>query len=234
MAHMHAYRWNEAEQEFKRAIAADSALATAHTQFGRFLLQTGRVPDALRELQTARRLDPLSGTATVWLSAALSLVGNHAAWEESKRAQEIDPNLMTVRTILPLDRISQHRFDEARAIAGKDPAPIPFNGMMAYILQVTGDTARASAIRKSLDATPDTTWLVALARGYAYLPIDTAKALSAFESGVARREFVPQWEPFPNRMFDPVRQSARFAEIVRRSGLEGRGLTGPMGGRPAP
>lgn len=235
MAHMHAYRWNEADQEFKRAIAADSASPTAHTQYGRFLLQTGRIPEGLTQLQIARRIDPLSGTASVWLSQALSLMGNHAAaWEESKRAREIDPNLMTVRTILPLDRISQHRFDEARDIVGNGAAPIPFNGMVAYILQMIGDTARASAIRKSIDATPDTTWLIALARGYAYLSIDTAKALSAFEAGVARREFVPQWEPLANRMFDPVRRSARFAEIVRRAGLDGRGLTGPGGGRPAP
>lgn len=235
MAHMHAYRWNEAEQEFNRAIAADSASPTAHTQFGRFLLQTGQIPRALRELQTARRLDPLSGTASVWLSQTLSLMGNHsAAWEESKRAREIDPNLMTVRTILPLDRISQHRLDEARDIVGSGTAPIPFNGMMAYVLQMTGDTARASAIRRSIDATPDTTWLIALARGLAYIAVDTAKALSAFEAGVARREFVPQWEPFPNRMFDTIRRSARFAEIVRRSGLQGRGLTDANGGRPAP
>ena len=235
MAHMHAYRWNEAEQEFRRAIAADSTSPTARTQYGRYLLQTGRIPDALRELQVARRLDPLSGTASVWLSQALSLMGNHsAAWQESKRARELDPNLLTVRTILPEDRISQGRLAEAREIVGNGPAPIPFNGVIAYILQITGDTGRASAIRTSIDATPDTTWLIALARGYAYLAIDTAKALSAFEAAVARREFVPQWEPFPNRMFDKIRGSARFAEIVRRSGLEGRGLTGPMGGRPAP
>ena len=57
--------------------------------------------------------------------------------------------------------------------AGTGNAPIPFNGMIAYILQLTGDTARASAIRKSLAATPDTTWLIDLARAYAYLATDT-------------------------------------------------------------
>jgi len=237
MAHMHAYRWNEAEQEFKRAVAADSASPVAHTQYGRFLLTVGRVLDALREFQIARRLDPLAGTASVWLAHTLALSGNQsAASEETKRARELDPNLATVRTILALDRLAPvPHFADARAMVGTTDLPIPFNGMMAYILQYIGDTARASAIRKKLDATPDTTWMVHLARATAYLAGgDTSKVLSQMEAGLARGEFVPQWTPLVDRMFDPVRHSARFAEIVRKAGLEGRGFTGLNGGRPAP
>jgi serine/threonine-protein kinase len=237
MAHWHAYRWNEAEQEFKRALVADSTSPVAHTQYGRFLLSLGRVPDALREFRTARRLDPLAGTASVWLSHTLSVMGNHsAAWEESKRARELDPNLLTSRTILPMDRLAPvPHFADARAMVGAEIPPIPFNGLMAYTLQYVGDTARASTIRRTLDATPDTTWMVHMARAMAYLATpDTAKVLSEMEAALARREFVPQWTPLLDRMYDPVRYSTRFAEIVRRAGLEGRKFTGPNGGRPAP
>ena len=77
--------------------------------------------------------------------------------------------------------------------------------------------------------------MVHMARVFAYLATpDTAKVLSEMEAGLARRELVPQWISLADRIFDPVRHSARFGEIVRRSGLEGRGLTGPNGGRPAP
>ena len=236
MAHMHAYRWNEADAEFRRAIAADSTSSVAHTQLGRFLLITGRVSDALREFRTARALDPLAPTASVWLSHSLSLVGDHAAaWAESKRARELDPNLVTAHTILAFDRIAVHRLDDARAIVGDNDPPIPFSGMTAYILQATGDTARAAKIRKTLDATPDTTWMIHTARVYAYLATaDTAKILHEMESGLARRELLPQNVPLGDRVFDPVRRSERFAAIVRESGLEGRGFTGPNGGRPAP
>ena len=54
------------------------------------------------------------------------------------------------------------------------------------------------------------------------------------EAGVAARELVPQWMPLLDRIYDQVRQSERFAAIVRRSGLEGQGLTGATGGRPVP
>jgi len=236
MAHWHAYRWNEAENEFRGAIAADSASPVAHTQYGRFLLSLAKVPDAIREFQTARRLDPLAGTASMWLAHALAYTGDRtAASEERKRARELDPNLVTVRTILAFDLVAARRFDEARAYIGDGMLPIGFDGMAAYTLQLAGDTARAAKIRRTLDSTPDTTWMVHSARSFAYLATrDTAKALSEMEAGLSARELVPQWMPLLDRIFDPVRQSERFAAIVRRSGLEGRGLTGLTGGRPAP
>ncbi len=235
MAHWHALGWNEAEAEFRRAIAADSTSPVAHTQYGRFLMSVGRIPEAVRESQTARRLDPLAGTASVLLSHALSFSGdNVAAWEDSKRARELDPNLGTARTFLAFDRIAVGRLDEARVIAGETDTPFPFTGMTAYIVEKTGDTARASGIRKKLDEMPDTTWLVHTMRAYAYLAVpDTAKALSEMEEAFARREIVPQTMFFAERLFDPIRHSARFAAILRKAGLEGRGFTGPTGGRPA-
>lgn len=75
MAHWHAYRWNEADAEFRRAISADSTAAAAHTQYGRYLLSVARIDDAIREFQTARRLDPLAPTSSVWLSHSLAYKG---------------------------------------------------------------------------------------------------------------------------------------------------------------
>jgi TolB-like protein/tetratricopeptide (TPR) repeat protein len=233
MAHWHALRWKEAESEFRQALAADSTSAAAHTQYGRFLLSVARIPDAIREFRTARMLDPLAATSSVWLSHSLAYSGDYAAAaEESKRARELDPNLWNNRTILVFDIVAAGQFAQARAIIGEDIPPVPFDGMTAWCLEMAGDKARAAAIRRSLDSMPDTTWSIHSARMYAYLATpDTAKALSEMESGVDR-ELVVQAIPFVDRMYDPVRHSARFAAVVRRAGLEGRGMTGPTGGRP--
>ncbi|MEO8194403.1 MAG: protein kinase [Gemmatimonadales bacterium] len=233
MAHWHALRWKEAEAEFRRAIAADSTSSVAHIQYGRFLMSAGQAPEALREFRTARMLDPLGGTASVWLSYALGVSGDHAAAaEEGKRARELDPNLATAHTFLAFERIAAGRLDEARAIVGEDIRAIPFNGQAAYTLELTGDSARAAAIRRTLDATPDTTWMVHTARMYAYLATaDTSKALAEMEIALARRELLVQGIPFADGMYDRVRPSARFAAGIRKAGLEGRGLTEPAGGR---
>jgi hypothetical protein len=141
---------------------------------------------------------------------------------------------VTAQTILSYDRITVGRLAEARAVVGDNILPIPFNGQRAYTLQSTGDTAAAAAIRRTLEATSDTTWMVHTARVYAGLATpDTSRVLSEMEAALTRRELLPQFVAFVDRIFDPIRHTARFAAIVRRAGLEGRGLTGPTGGRPS-
>jgi serine/threonine-protein kinase len=235
MAHWHAYRWKDADAEFKRALAADSTSAVAHTQYGRFLLSVARIPDALQEFRTARRLDPLAATSSVWLSHTLAYTGDHAAAAaESRRSRELDPNLLNNRTILVFDIVAAKQFALARQIVGDAVPPVPFDGMTAWILELAGDKPRAAAIRRSLDSKPDTTWSIHTARAWAYLATsDTARALSEMEAALATREIIAQSIPFADRLYDPVRQSARFAAVVRKAGLEGTGVTRPNGGRPA-
>lgn len=234
MAHMHAFRWNEADAEFRRAIAADSTSATAHTQYGRYLLAVGRISEALERFRKARVLDPLAGTSSVWLSHTLSLSGqDEAAWVESKRARELDPNLITSQTILALDRVGAGRPDQAGQIAAGSRPPVPFNGMVAYAMQLSGDRVRAASIRKELDSMPDTTWMVHAGRAYAHLAMgDTTKVFEELEAAHRAGETVPNWYPLGSRMFDPVRRSARFARLVNAYGLDARVFTAPTGGRP--
>ena len=234
MAHWHAYRWKEAEQEFKRAVAADSTAAAAHTQYGRYLMSVADIPGAITEFRKARKLDPLAPTSYIWLSHALNYSGEFAAAEEeSRRSRELDPATLNNRTILPFDMVAQGKCDQALKLLGDARFPTGFNGFAAWTLEKCGDKARAAAIRKELDAQPDTTWMVHVARVYAYLAIpDTAKVLSEMEASFAHHEIIAQTLPFVDRLFDPVRHTARFAEVVRKSGLEGHGFTGPTGGRP--
>jgi serine/threonine-protein kinase len=236
MAHWHAFRMAEADKEFKRAIAADSSSALAHTQYGRFLLCTGRVRESIPELRIARRLDPLAPTSSVWLAQALLYTGDRAAAnEESRRSRELDPNLITNRTVLVYDIVRQGRFKEALAIMGEDVPPIPFNGQTAHHLELAGEKQRAAAIRSSLMQTPDTVWMVHLGRVSALLGInDTDGALTELEAAVDHRETIASWLPLEDPAFDSIRQSPRFARVVERIGLNGRGLTSPNGGRPSP
>lgn len=227
MADWHAYKWSQAEEQFRRALAADSTSPTAHTQYGRYLMSVDRIPEALGEFQIARRLDPLAGTSSVWLAYCLGRQGDHAgAFAESRRARELDPTLITTYTILAIDRISAGKSDQARAIVANRTAPIPFNGILAYIHQKTGNGKLAASIRQSLDAAPDTAWMVHTGRVFAYLATgDTSKVFTEMEAAIGTGEMIAQWVPLGDQMYDPIRGSARFANILRRAGLEGRRLT---------
>ncbi len=224
MADWHAFRWVEAEEGFRRALAADSTSSVGRTQYGRFLLSIGRVPEALEEFRIGRRLDPLAGTSSVWLAYSLGIMGDEAgALAESRRARELDPTLITAFTILALERAGSGELDEARKIAGNTNPPIPFKGMTAYVLEKTGETARAAELRRELEAASDSTWMVHSGRMFAYLATgDTAKVLSELEAGFVQDENIAHWVPFVDPMYDPIRESARFASVLRRAGLEGR------------
>jgi len=52
--------WQTAEKEFRRAIELDPNYATAHHWYAEHLTWLGRFPEALRESERARQLDPLS------------------------------------------------------------------------------------------------------------------------------------------------------------------------------
>ena len=235
LADMHAFRWPAAEVEFHRALEADSTSATAHTQYGRYLMATGQILAARDQFRIARKLDPLAGTPSVWLSHMLSLSGDYAGAEkEAKRAWELDSTLSTAHNVLALDRLNVGGFAGARTAVGPGDDAVPWNGVGAFVLASIGDTARAAAIRRKLEALPPDTWMLNSARAFADLGIaDTSRALSELEAAVRAHEITPNWQPLAGRMYDGVRSSPRFARIVDGFGLGKRGLTSPLGGRPA-
>jgi serine/threonine-protein kinase len=229
MAHWHALRWEDADREFKLAIAADSNSAVARTQYGRFLISAARINEAIGQLRIARKLDPLAATSSVWLSYSLAASGDKSkARDESKRSRDLDPELMTNRTVLVIEMVHEGRFKEAIDATGAGPFPVPFNGMVAYNLEKAGDKATAESIRKSLAAAPDTTWMIHTGRTYAYIGSgDTATALSELEAAVANHEITQAFIPLVDHLYDPLRSNPRFAGIVKKLGLDGRGLTKP-------
>lgn len=234
LAYAHAYRWDDSEREFKRAVEIDSTSPTAHTQYGRFLQNMGRLPEAIRQFDIARRLDPLAATASVWLSYAYFMAGKRdSAFAESKRALELDPELPTARIFLAAAQALSGKREEARAILHGPLPETPWNGMSAYVLGRIGDTASVRAILDKLRAEPPRTWMVNTARLYAYLGLgEKDSALRSLEAAAAAYEATPMWISLADPAFDPIRASPRFAAVLRTFGLESRGFTAPPGSNP--
>jgi TolB-like protein/tetratricopeptide (TPR) repeat protein len=96
---LYDFDWPGAEREFKRGIELNAGLSDAHFGYGIvYLMPQGRQAEALREMQLARELDPLSPIINTYLGVALAVNGRPTeAVAEDRKALELDPNFVEAR-----------------------------------------------------------------------------------------------------------------------------------------
>jgi tetratricopeptide (TPR) repeat protein len=90
---LYDWDWAGAEDEFKRAIAINPGYADAHQMYGYFLSSKGRSEEALREMQRAQELDPVSVPKITAVGEALYDARRYDdAIAAYQKALEMDPN----------------------------------------------------------------------------------------------------------------------------------------------
>jgi serine/threonine-protein kinase len=229
LAHMHAFEWNDAGDEFRRAIAVDSNDVAALTQYTRYLLYVGRPAEALDVITRAGVLEPYSPVVAAWKVSSLSLLGRHAeALAESRRGMEVDSASPPLVQISTLAYLAANHAQDAKQVALHGPLKgPPFGGNLALAAGKSGDRATALRMAREFDAQIPH-WFSASTAALAYLGVgDTARALADFEKATAAREIWPSFAPLCDYAFDPVRESKRFAALMRRVGLDDAVLTRP-------
>jgi TolB-like protein/tetratricopeptide (TPR) repeat protein len=111
---LYEFDWPVAEREFKRAIELNAGDADAHFGYGiAYLSPQGRLDDAVREMQKARDLDPLSPVQANYLGLAYQFVGRRAeAMAQYKRALDLDPNFVEARLHLANSYLDPGKFKD--------------------------------------------------------------------------------------------------------------------------
>ena len=215
--------WNTAEKEYRRAIELNPNYATAHHWYAEFLTWRGRFDEALRESESARRLDPLSLIIATDRGAILYFARQYdRAIEQFQSVLEMDPSFG--RAHLGIDAyMQQGRFSEAlakleewRRLAG-DGTNIRSRLVYAYGRMGQKDKARAEL--KKLEAMNSTSRHDPVAMVMAYIGVaDNDAALRSLEKAYAERSNLLtalKVEP----VYDPLREDPRFQELLRRVGF---------------
>jgi tetratricopeptide (TPR) repeat protein len=220
------WQWQEAEEEFNRAITLNSNYPTVHHWYSVYLLQTGRPNEALREIVRAQQLDPVSAIITFNVANThLSLGDLNSATEQARRLIELEPGFSRGPNILGLIHLKQGLFAEAlteleRAVAMSARRDRQNLRDLGYSYGISGRRAEALSILREIRANYEKHQALGqdLAAVYAGLgEKDQAfdwleKDFQARDARLPRiRYLVP---------FESLRNDSRYTDLLRRMGLK--------------
>jgi TolB-like protein/tRNA A-37 threonylcarbamoyl transferase component Bud32/Tfp pilus assembly protein PilF len=218
LVHQHAYEWDRASEEFQTALRLRrSDDIEPLVQYGRHLIFRGRAKEALQQFLEARRTEPALALVSSWVSYAYYLDGQlDSALAESGRAFQNDSMNITTTGLGALVRLKAGRRTEALDFAVRAQAsPVPI-----YVFAAVGDTTRVRQKFEQVQRVQGTSWMRHTMRAYAMLGAgDTTKAMDELERATDANEMWPSLEATRDPMFDSIRGSARFRQLLQRVGL---------------
>ena len=220
------YEWKFAEGELalRRAVAANPNYAEAHWALGSLLPTTGHVKEALKEIQTAQMLDPLSPVTSYWHARFLLYARRtEEAIAESQRALNLDPELPYGLAMLGRAKLLEGKGEEALESLRRSAEVGGSNTFLAYVvygLAATGHEAEAREILERIAPEGGADYLRSelLAAIYGELG-DPDEAFRQLERAYADRSaglIYLHLDP----MFDSLRADPRMDEMVQRIGLQ--------------
>jgi eukaryotic-like serine/threonine-protein kinase len=216
--------WAGAETEFRRALELNPNYSEGHRLYSVYLSELGRGDEALKEVQTAQRLDPLSLTAAVTVGWAYYYARQYdRAIERCRYVIDLDPNFFQGHDCLGSAYLAQGSFAEAiaecqRSASASGHASIREASLGRAYAQA-GKTAKAREILGELET----------ASSHSYVP---PYVLAMLHAALGEKDQAFAWldrgyrehDPYLVRLrvddaLDSLRSDARFSQLLQRIGL---------------
>jgi len=216
--------WPGAEREFRRAIELNPNYPTGHQWYANYLSLSRRSPEALREILSAQKLDPLNLVINTDVGTTYYYAGQYErAIEEQRKTLELEPDFFLahvylgfayLRKNLPEDAIREFGF--AGRLAPDEPIPIALRG---YASGVAGRRAEAEKALAELGALSKTRYVSAFPIAWVYLGLGNKdRAFDWLEKAYGERAGMLVYLNV-ERAFDPLRSDRRFGDLLRRLSL---------------
>jgi serine/threonine-protein kinase len=222
---LYDWDWAGAEDEFKRAIAINPGYSDAHQMYGYYLSSKGRSDEALKEMQRAQELDPLSLPKITAVGEVLYMARRYdEAIAAYQKTFEMDPNSGFAHWALGRAYVEKGLYGEAIAAFQK---AIPLSGdspdEWASLACAYAQSGRKTEARKIIDDLKEQSKkrYVApsvIAATYAALG-ERDQGFVWLDKAYDEHDFILvllKVEP----MFDKLRTDPRFTVLLKRVGLE--------------
>lgn len=217
--------WAGAETEFLRALELNPNYSEGHRLYSVYLSELGRGDEALREVQTAQRLDPLSLTTAVTVGWAYYYARQYdRAVELCRYVIELDSNFFQGHDCLGSAYLAKGSFAEAiaecqRSASGSGHASIREASLgRAYAL--AGKNTEARQILSELETASSHSYVPPYIFAMLYAALgEKDQAFAWLDKGYRERD------PYLVRLrvddaVDPLRGDPRFPELLTRIGLQ--------------
>jgi DNA-binding winged helix-turn-helix (wHTH) protein/TolB-like protein/Tfp pilus assembly protein PilF len=216
--------WAASESNFRRAIDLDPNNADAHRGYAHLLSNTGRHEEALREVEKARELDPLSLITNTLQGQFLRFAGHDDEAERSfEKALELDSNFWVAHINLANVLIEKKMYAQALTHLAKAREQSGGNtqtlSITAYALALAGERERARGLLEDLRRMSGERYVPPYNLGMVHHGLgEREEALDWLEKAFDGRDVLltfvavdPKWDAF--------RSDQRFVSLLQRMNL---------------
>jgi eukaryotic-like serine/threonine-protein kinase len=219
--------FRKAEEEYRRAIAANPNYPTAHSWYSQYLQAMGRGDEAIAEAKRAEQLDPFSLANSREVGSALYYSRKYdESIEQLKKTLRLDPDFLEPHTVLGNNYQASKMYPEAVAewqivfaTIGDAPYASSFAGDPRFAA-IAGEVYKQSGYQAFLRA-----WLANVLKNHPDDNFDQAKlyaalgendqAMNSLEKAYESRHFALLFLKV-DPVFDSLRSDPRFQSLVQR------------------
>jgi serine/threonine-protein kinase len=211
------WNWPAAEGDYRKALDLNPNSAAAHHWYARHLAEIGRSDEALREIEAAQKLDPLSPVIRATKAKILFVAHRYdQAAEECRAALDLDPNFAPAFSLLGQAYAHLGRLSAATEASKKYVELSGGTGWakleLAYTYSVAGNKPEADRIVNETttgrqDFSPYDMATIHSAQH------DTAGALQWLEKAIQQRSVDVVWIRVDPRL-DAVRSDPQFRRVL--------------------
>ncbi|MBA2585279.1 MAG: tetratricopeptide repeat protein [Chthoniobacterales bacterium] len=214
------WNWPVAEPDFKKALELNPNSALAHHWYAFHLAETGRVDEALREIDAARQLDPFSAIVRAAKAKILYMARRYdEAIALAREAIELEANSAPAFSVLARAYAAHQQYPQAMEAAKKyiELEPGEWGKLeLAYVAAAAGN--RAEAERVAGEVSPETTRSSPYDNAAVCAALhDKAGALRWLGSAIRQHAMEAVWMRVDPR-FSDLRDEPGFRELLTRLG----------------
>jgi serine/threonine protein kinase len=222
---LYDWDWEAAENEFNQTFDLNPNYAQAHMWYSVYLLGVGRGDEGISEAKRALELEPLSLPFNAYFGTVLFFARQYdESIEQFQKTIEMDPSFQMARVWLGDAYVLNSMWEEAIAefqkVLAVEGNMIYALGMIGWVYALSGQKDEAFEIYKRLNELSKDRYVSHVVRSL--IPLgqgDMDKTFEHLEKALFDRD--PQLviiNQYPT--WDTVRADPRFAEILKKLGLE--------------